>query len=86
MLISCLINSISFILILFQAHSVHPLMRLSPMLSQRRNKKVVLYVRKLDTRAVLVSEDAETLWGDPQGTNKHHTNTEKEAKQNDTSY
>uniref|UniRef100_A0A3Q0R4A8 Neuromedin S n=1 Tax=Amphilophus citrinellus TaxID=61819 RepID=A0A3Q0R4A8_AMPCI len=29
-----------------ESHSVHPLMRLSPKLSQRRKKKVVLLVRK----------------------------------------
>lgn len=31
---------------LFQSHSVHPLMRLSPKLSQRRKKKVLLLVGK----------------------------------------
>uniref|UniRef100_A0A3P8RS83 Uncharacterized protein n=1 Tax=Amphiprion percula TaxID=161767 RepID=A0A3P8RS83_AMPPE len=34
------------ILNVMYSHSVHPLMRLSPKLSQRRKKKVVLLVRK----------------------------------------
>uniref|UniRef100_A0A3Q1H868 Uncharacterized protein n=1 Tax=Anabas testudineus TaxID=64144 RepID=A0A3Q1H868_ANATE len=31
-----------------ESHSVHPLMQLSPKLSQRRKKKVLLLVRKLN--------------------------------------